>query len=188
MNTVCCGWDQRGLALGGGRVYVAQLDGTLVALDQQTGGILWAARNGRWQDGYTMTMAPLYYNGLVIVGVSGSEFGARGHVTAYNATTGKRVWRFYNTPTPGDIGSGTWPNNTEWMHGGGTVWNQPTVDPTTGFIYYTTANADPWASRGPGDDLFTSSMVALDAMTVTTSGISRSSTTTSGTTTARRTP
>ncbi len=165
MNTVCCNWDQRGLALGGGRVYVAQLDGTLVALDQQTGGLLWAARNGRWQDGYTMTMAPLYYNGLVIVGVSGSEYGARGSMTAYNATTGKRVWRFYNTPTPGDIGSGTWPNNTEWMHGGATVWNQPTVDPGTGLLYYTTANADPWASRGPGDNLFTASMVALDAMT-----------------------
>jgi quinohemoprotein ethanol dehydrogenase len=165
MNTVCCNWDQRGLALGEGRVYVAQLDGTLVALDQTSGGILWAARNGRWQDGYTMTMAPLYYNGLVIVGVSGSEYGARGSMTAYNAKTGKRVWRFYNTPTPGDIGSGTWPNNTEWMHGGATVWNQPTVDIKTGFIVYTTANADPWASRGPGDDLFTSSMVALDAMT-----------------------
>ena len=110
MNTVCCGWDGRGLALGGGRVKGAQLDGTLVALDQQTGGILWASRNARWQDGYTMTMAPLYYNGLVIVGVSGSEYGARGHVSAYNATTGKFVWRFYNTPTPGDIGSGTWPN------------------------------------------------------------------------------
>jgi alcohol dehydrogenase (cytochrome c) len=164
MNTVCCNWDQRGLALGEGRVYVAQLDGTLVALDQTTGGILWAARNGRWQDGYTMTMAPLYYNGIVIVGISGSEYGARGSMTAYNAKTGKRVWRFYNTPTPGDIGSGTWPNNTEWMHGGATVWNQPTVDPKTGFIVYTTANADPWASRGPGDDLFTSSMVALDAM------------------------
>jgi len=165
MNTICCGWDARGLALGEGRVFVAQLDGTLVALDQQTGGISWGGRNARWQDGYSMTMAPLYYNGLVIVGVSGSEYGARGSVTAYNAKTGKRVWRFYTIPTPGDIGSGTWPNNTEWQHGGATIWNQPSVDPATGFITFTTANADPWASRGPGDNLFTASMVALDAMT-----------------------
>jgi quinohemoprotein ethanol dehydrogenase len=163
MNTVCCGWDARGLALGDGKVFVAQLDGTLVALDQQNGGIVWTARNARWQDGYTMTMAPLYYNGLVYVGVSGSEFGSRGSETAYDAKTGDPVWRFYNTPTPGDIGSGTWPNNSEWAHGGATVWNQPTVDPSNGMIYFSTANADPWSSRGPGDDLFTSSIVALSA-------------------------
>jgi quinohemoprotein ethanol dehydrogenase len=164
-NTVCCGWDARGVAIGQGLVFSAQLDGKLVALDAQTGNLVWAASNARWQDGYTMTMAPLYYNGLVIVGVSGSEYGARGSMTAYNATTGKRVWRFYNTPTPGDIGSGTWPNNTEWAHGGATVWNTPSVDYRTGILTYSTANADPWSSRGPGDDLFTSSYVALDAMT-----------------------
>ncbi|MHB8643363.1 MAG: outer membrane protein assembly factor BamB family protein [Gaiellaceae bacterium] len=165
MNTVCCGWDARGLALGQGLVYVAQLDGTLTALDQKTGGVIWSVRNARWQDGYTMTMAPLYYNGMVIVGVSGSEFGARGSETAYDARTGNFLWRFYTTPTPGDIGSGTWPNNTEWMHGGATIWNQPTVDPATGLIYFSTANADPWSSRGPGDDLFTSSYIALRAQT-----------------------
>jgi PQQ-dependent dehydrogenase (methanol/ethanol family) len=164
-NTVCCGWDARGLAIGQGLVFSAQLDGKLVALDAQTGNIVWAASNARWQDGYTMTMAPLYYNGLVIVGVSGSEFGARGSMTAYNAKTGHRVWRFYTTPTPGDIGSGTWPNNTEWAHGGATIWNTPSVDYRTGIMTFTTANADPWSSRGPGDDLFTSTMVALDAMT-----------------------
>jgi PQQ-dependent dehydrogenase (methanol/ethanol family) len=165
MNTVCCGWDARGLALGGGLVYVAQLDGTLTALDQQTGGVIWSVKNARWQDGYTMTMAPLYYNNMVIVGVSGSEYGARGSMTAYDATNGNQLWRFYTTPTPGDIGSGTWPNNTEWMHGGATIWNQPTVDPSTGLIYFSTANADPWSSRGPGDDLFTSSYIALRAQT-----------------------
>jgi quinohemoprotein ethanol dehydrogenase len=164
-STVCCGWDARGLAIGEGLVFSARLDGKLVALDAQTGNLVWAASNARWQDGYTMTMAPLYYNGLVIVGVSGSEFGARGSMTAYNARTGKRVWRFYTTPTPGDIGSGTWPNNTEWTHGGATIWNTPAVDYRTGIMTFTTANADPWSSRGPGDDLFTASFVALDAMT-----------------------
>jgi len=162
---VCCGWDARGLAIGGGRVYLARLDGKLLALDQQTGGLLWAASNSRYLDGYTMTMAPLYYKGEVIVGVSGSEKGARGSETAYDAVTGHRLWRFYNVPTPGDIGSGSWPNNSEWQTGGATVWNTPTVDPTTDIMTYTTANADPWSSRGAGDDLFTSSMVALNAVT-----------------------
>jgi len=75
------------------------------------------------------------------------------------------VWRFYTVPTPGDIGSGTWPNNSEWQHGGATIWNTPAVDVSTGLITFSTANADPWSSRGPGDDLFSASYVALDAMT-----------------------
>jgi alcohol dehydrogenase (cytochrome c) len=165
INTICCGWDARGLAIGEGKIYAAQLDGTLVALSQQTGGLVWAAKNARWQDAYTMTMAPLYYRGLIIVGVSGSEYGARGSMTAYDAKTGHRVWRFYTVPTPGDIGSGTWPNNSEWTHGGATIWNTPAVDVNTGIMTFSTANADPWSSRGPGDDLFTASYVALDAMT-----------------------
>src|SRR5262249_43797472 len=74
MSSVCCGWISRGLALGDGRVYVARMDGTLVALSQQSGGVLWTASNGSPQNGETMTMAPLYYDGLVIVGVSGGEF------------------------------------------------------------------------------------------------------------------
>jgi PQQ-dependent dehydrogenase (methanol/ethanol family) len=165
INTICCGWDARGLAIGDGKIYAAQLDGKLVALDQKTGNLIWAATNGRWQDGYTMTMAPLYYKGLVIVGISGAEFGIRASVTAYDATDGHRVWRFYTIPTPGDIGSGTWPNNSEWQHGGGSVWNTPAVDTNTGLLTFSTGNADPWAGRGPGDDLFTSSFVALNAMT-----------------------
>jgi len=161
---ICCGWDARGVALGAGKVFLAQLDGKVVALDQQTGGILWATPAFRYLDGYTMTMAPLYYKGLVIVGVSGSERGARGSVSAYDADNGDFKWRFYNVPTPGDLGSGSWPNNSEWQTGGGTVWNTPTVDPTTNNMTYTTANADPWSSRGAGDNLFTASMVALNAL------------------------
>jgi len=165
INTICCGWDARGLGLGDGLVYAAQLDGKLVALSQQTGDLVWSATNARWQDGYTMTMAPQYYKGLVIVGVSGSEFGARGSVTAYNAKTGQRVWRFYNVPTPGEVGAGTWPANSEWQVGGATVWNAPSIDPQTDIGTYTTANADPWAGRGAGDNLFTSSIVALNMLT-----------------------
>src|SRR6185437_10987698 len=165
--TVCCGWDARGVAIGADKVFVAQLDGNLTALDAQTGSVIWQTKNVTWQDGQTMSMSPTYYNGLVYVGMSGSEFGARGSETAYNASTGQRVWRFYNVPEPGEIGFGTWPANNEWMHGGGSVWNNPSIDPTTDTLVYTTANADSWSGRGPGDDLFTSSFVALDAMTGT---------------------
>jgi alcohol dehydrogenase (cytochrome c) len=104
----------------------------------------------------------VYYKGLVIVGVSGSEQGARGSETAYDAVTGRRVWRFYNVPTPGDIGSGTWTNNSEWQTGGATLWNNPAIDPVNNVMTYSTANPDPWSGRGPGDNLFSASMVAVD--------------------------
>jgi quinohemoprotein ethanol dehydrogenase len=164
MHTVCCGWAHRGLALGDGKVYLARLDSSLVALSQQDGSVVWTASNGRWEDGYTMTMAPLYFNGLVIVGVSGGEYGARGSVTAYDARDGHRVWRFYTVPAPGDFGSGTWPPGQEWTTGGATVWNTPSVDAKSRVLYFTTGNAYPWSTRGPGDNLFTSSFVALNAM------------------------
>jgi quinohemoprotein ethanol dehydrogenase len=165
MSHVCCGWASRGLALGDGRVYVARLDATLVALSQQDGHVIWSVSNGNWQDGYTMTMAPLYYNGLVIVGISGGEYGARGSVTAYDARDGHLVWRFNTIPSPGQAGATTWPPNNEWMTGGAPVWNTPSVDPKTGLLYFTTGNPFPWSGRGPGDNLFTASFVALDPMT-----------------------
>jgi quinohemoprotein ethanol dehydrogenase len=165
ISSVCCGWASRGLALGDGRVYVARLDATLVALSQQDGHVLWSASNGNPQDGYTMTMAPLYYNGLVIVGLSGGEYGARGSVTAFDARDGHLVWRFYTVPSPGQVGAATWPADNAWRTGGATVWNTPSVDPKLGLLYFTTGNAYPWSTRSPGDNLFTSSFVALEAMT-----------------------
>ena len=81
--------------------------------------------------------------------MTGGEFGARGSMTAYDAATGKQVWRFYTCPTPGDFGGQTWPLD-EWMTCGATIWNNPTIDPELGLMYFTTSNADPWAGRGPG--------------------------------------
>jgi PQQ-dependent dehydrogenase (methanol/ethanol family) len=159
--SVCCGWISRGLALGDGKVYVSRLDATVVALAQDSGRVVWTASNGSPEDGYTMTMAPLYYNGLVIVGVSGGEFGIRGSVTAYDARDGRRVWRFYTIPAPGEPGAATWPSNEQWQNGGGPVWSTPSVDPKEGLLYFTTGNPYPWSNRGPGDNLFTSSFVAL---------------------------
>lgn len=167
MTSVCCGWDARGLAMGEGKIFVAQLDGNVVALDQSTGQIVWKTPNLRWQDGTGMTAAPAYYKGLVYVGSTGGEYGYRGSITAYNARTGNRVWRFYTVPEPGDIGSWSWPNDETWKVGGATVWDAPSIDPATGILYFSTGNASPTGDRLPGDDLFSSSIVALDAMTGT---------------------
>lgn len=168
MTGICCGWDARGLAMGDNKIFLNQLDGFVVALDQQTGAPLWKTPNARWQDGTSMTAAPLYYQPasgppLVIVGQTGAEYGVRASITAFNANTGQRIWRFYTVPEPGEIGGATWPADSEWQNGGGSTWNTPSVDPNTGMIYFTTGNAGPWSGRGPGDNLFTSSMVALDA-------------------------
>src|SRR3954463_4930232 len=168
ISTVCCGWDNRGVALGDGRVYVGRLDGTLVALDQRTGQQAWKTTVYPWQQGGTITSAPLYYDGLVITGISGGEFGIRGRVTAYDATTGKERWRFYTIPGPGQVGHDTWPDDPKiWQHGGAPVWQTPAVDPELGMLYFSTGNAsnDLDGSKRPGKNLFTSSMVALDAKT-----------------------
>ena len=168
ISTVCCGWLSRGVALGDGKVYLGQLDGLLVALDQKTGKRVWSTEVGSWRNGYTITAAPLYYDGLVITGVSGGEFSIRGRIQAYDAKTGKLVWRFYTVPGPGEVGHDTWPaNNDAWRHGGAPVWQTPAVDPELGLLYFSTGNASPDldGSRRAGDNLFAASIVAVDAKT-----------------------
>jgi alcohol dehydrogenase (cytochrome c) len=168
ISSVCCGWLSRGVALGDGRVYIGKLDGTLVALDQKTGKMDWTAVVGRWQDGYTITHAPLYYDGPVYTGLSGGEYGIRGRVTAFDAKTGKEDWRFYTIPGPGQVGHDSWPaNNDSWMHGGAPVWQTPSVDPKLGLMYFSTGNAAPDldGSKRAGDNLFNTSIVAIDAHT-----------------------
>jgi quinohemoprotein ethanol dehydrogenase len=168
ISVVCCGWESRGVAIGDGRIYIGQLDGKLVALDQQTGQVAWSTAVARWQDGYSITSAPLYLDGMVITGVSGGEFGTRGSVTAYDATTGKRLWRFYTIPGPGETGHDTWPQTGDaWKAGGAPVWQTPSVDPGLGLLYFTTGNAGPDndGSGRAGKNLFTASMVALDYKT-----------------------
>ncbi len=168
ISTVCCGWLSRGVALGEGKVFIGQLDGNLVALDQRTGKVDWKTAVGDWRKGYTITAAPLYYDGKVVTGVSGGEFGIRGRVQAYDARTGKLVWQFHTIPGPGDKGHDTWPANDDaWMHGGAPVWQTPALDPELGLIYFSTGNASPDldGSGRAGDNLFAASIVALDANT-----------------------
>ena len=167
-TSICCGWAARGVALGEGRVFVGQLDGKLVALDQKSGQPVWEIQAERWQAGYTITSAPLYFDGMVITGFAGAEYGTRGRVKAYNADDGSHLWTFYTVPEPGQPGSETWPADSDaWKNGGGTVWQTPAVDPDLGLLYFYTANAGPDfnGSLREGDNLFTSSVVALEAAT-----------------------
>jgi alcohol dehydrogenase (cytochrome c) len=168
IDTVCCGWTSRGVGLGDGKVYVGQLDGKLVALDQGTGEVVWSTQAERWEAGFTITSAPLYYDGLVITGFAGAEYAIRGRVKAFDADDGSLVWTFYTIPGPGDVGHETWPqDNDVWMHGGASVWQTPAVDPDLGLIYFSTGNPGPdynGAVRA-GDNLFSASIVAIDAKT-----------------------
>src|SRR6516164_6805477 len=92
LTSVCCGWDSRGLAIGEGTVFVGQLDANVVALDSKTGKEVWKTAIEDWHDGYGITSAPLYYNGIVYSGITGGEFGVRGRLTALDAKTGKILW------------------------------------------------------------------------------------------------
>ncbi len=162
------GRSNRGVALGEGKVYIAQLDANLVALDQRTGAVVWKQVVAPWQEGYSITSAPLYYDGMVITGLSGGVMGRRARVTAYDAETGEQRWVFHTIPGPGEFGHDTWPADTNaWQHGGAPVWQTPAVDPDLGLIYFSTGNPGPvlnGAAR-PGDNLFNNSIVALDART-----------------------
>ena len=165
INTVCCGWTSRGVALGDGKIYVGQLDSKLLALDQTNGKVIWSIQAERWQEGYTITSAPLYFNGLVITGFAGADYGTRGRVKAYDATDGSLVWTFYSIPGPGKPGHDTWPGDNDiWKHGGGAVWQTPAVDPDLGLIYFSTGNPGPDFNGAvrQGDNLYTDSIVALE--------------------------
>jgi len=168
ISTVCCGWTSRGVGFGEDKIFVGQLDGILKALDKDSGEEIWSIQAEAWEEGYTITSAPLYFNGMVISGFAGAEFAARGRVKAYSADDGSLLWTFYTVPGPGEFGYDSWPaDNDAWKTGGGTVWHTPAVDPELGMLYFSTGNPGPdynGAIRA-GDNLFTASIVALDAYT-----------------------
>jgi alcohol dehydrogenase (cytochrome c) len=167
-EVICCGWDNRGVAIGDGMVFVSQLNGAQVALDQETGKVKWSTSVVKPGQGFSITSAPLYYDGRVYVGGSGGEYGVRGRLTALDAKTGKIEWRFFTVPGPGEVGHDTWPAKGDaWKHGGAGIWNTPSVDPKLNEIYFSTSNAAPdsYGAGRKGHDLFTSSIVALNAET-----------------------
>jgi quinohemoprotein ethanol dehydrogenase len=168
ISTICCGWVNRGLAMGEGMLFFGQLDANVVALDMKTGKVRWKKPIEKWENGYTITSAPLYYDGMVYSGIAGGEFGVRGRLTALDAKSGEILWRWYTLPGPGEIGSDTWPAGTDHaMRGGATIWNTPALDPDLGLVYFATGNCGPDydGSMREGDNLFCASMVALKAKT-----------------------
>lgn len=156
--SVCCGFDNRGVALGDGKVFIARLDGILEALDARNGHVAWQTRVLDFHDRYAITMAPQFVDDLVIVGSSGGEFIVRGQVAAFRADNGSEAWRTFTT-APGP----TWAGNS-WAHGGGSVWETPAVDDDLGLLYINTSNAAPDVNGGnrAGNNLFTASIVALE--------------------------
>jgi quinohemoprotein ethanol dehydrogenase len=168
ISTVCCGWTSRGVAIGEGKIFLGRLDGAIVALDQRTGRQVWLVQAERWQDGFTITSAPLYYDGMIITGFAGGELAARGRVRAFSARTGKLLWTFYTIPGPGELGHESWPqDNPAWQYGGAMVWQTPAVDAKHGLLYFSTGNAAPDfnGSLRKGDNLFSVSIVAIEAKT-----------------------
>ena len=156
----------RGVGLYGDKVFFPTLDATLVALDAKTGKVDWEAKVEDWKQGYYMTMAPLVVKGKVLVGVAGGEFGVRGFVEAFDAETGKSAWKTYTIPAPGEPGSETWEKADTWKTGGASTWMTGNYDPATNTVYWGTGNGSPWfGDQRPGDNLYTSSTVALDGDT-----------------------
>jgi len=163
------GVTTRGLAIGGGMVYLARLDNVDVALNAKTGAVVWQTTLDSYTNGAFQTGAPTYVGASkvpeVIVGMAGGEIGVRGYVEALNAKTGAKLWKTYMVPGPGDANYSTWGTDFDIAHGGASVWTKPVVDSKLGLVYIATGNASPYVNRAPGDDLYTASDVALDINT-----------------------
>ena len=163
----CCGSVNRGVAVAGDRVFYGTLDGQLIALDAKTGKELWVNTvTPNYADGYSLTMAPLIIKDKVVVGVAGGEYGIRGWVAAFEPATGKEIWRFNTIPGPGDPNHDSWPNKS-WETGGGPVWLTGSYDPELNLTYWGVGNPGPdWnPKQREGDNLYSSSVIALDADT-----------------------
>jgi len=165
-NVVAPHPTSRGVALFGNKVFFAANDAVLVALDARTGLGAWRTTVADNKSGYYMTLAPLVADGKVMVGASGGELGIRGFVAAYDPETGKELWRTYTVPAPGEPGSETWPKGDQWENGGAPVWVTGNYDPQTNIAYWGTGNGGPWmGDQRPGDNLYATSVVALDVAT-----------------------
>lgn len=163
---VCCGANNRGLAMLGDTLFMGTLDARLIAIDAKTGKALWNIAVADVKLAYSITMAPLVVKDKVLVGVGGGEYGIRGFVAAYDAKTGKEAWRFYTIPGPGEPGHDTW-DSDDWKTGGAPVWITGSYDPALNLTYWGVGNPGPdWnPKQRPGDNLYADSVVALDADT-----------------------
>jgi PQQ-dependent dehydrogenase (methanol/ethanol family) len=179
-SVACCDVVNKGVAYADGKILVTTLDTHVYALDAKTGKVVWSAQNGDPEMGQTMTIAPLVVHDKVIVGISGGEYGVRGHLTAYDLKTGKRVWRANSVgpdsdilfdpaktidgatqkPVGKDSSLKTW-NQDEWKLGGGTTWGWYTYDPQLNLIYYGSGNPGTWnPTQRPGDNRWSTTIFA----------------------------
>nr|WP_158048245.1 methanol/ethanol family PQQ-dependent dehydrogenase [Skermanella pratensis] len=188
---MCCDTVNRGVTYADGKIFLAQADNTLVALDAKTGEEVWKVKNGDHTKGETLTANPVVVKDKIFVGISGGEFGVRGHLTAYDIKDGKQIWRAYSTGPDADVmidpqkttmlgkpigdrdlGVSTW-NGDEWKIGGGTTWGWYTYDPELNLIYYGTGNPGTWnpaqrakdGKREGSDNKWSMSIFARDADT-----------------------
>ncbi|HEU4695011.1 MAG TPA: PQQ-binding-like beta-propeller repeat protein [Vicinamibacterales bacterium] len=174
ITSVCCGWNNKGVAISEENVFIGQLDGKLLALDRKTGKVVWSIQAERWQENFSITAAPLYVNApslktaMVIIGFAGGDRGTRSRLKAYDAKDGRLIWTFYTIPGPGEPGHDTWPkDNDSWKYGGAAIWQTPAVDLDLGLVYFSTGNAAPdynGAFRA-GDNLYAASMLAIELAT-----------------------
>ncbi|OKO82661.1 methanol/ethanol family PQQ-dependent dehydrogenase [Bradyrhizobium sp. NAS96.2] len=162
---VCCGIINRGAALYDGKLFRTTLDANVIALDAKTGKELWREKAADIKEGYSMTVAPLVADGVVITGISGAEFGTRGFIDGWDPATGKKLWRTYSIPTPDEPGGDTWKGDT-WKLGGGSTWITGSYDAELNTVYWGIGNPGPFNSAvRPGDNLYTCSVLALDPKT-----------------------
>ncbi len=162
----CCGRVNRGMAILGDKVFLGTLDAHVIALDAKTGNVVWDVAAADYRTGHSFTVSPLAVKNLIVIGVSGGEYGVRGFVDAYDAMTGERKWRFYTVPGPGEPGHESWEGNS-WKVGGAPAWNTGTYDAATNQIFWPTGNPAP-SNRGEGragDNLYSNSLLALNADT-----------------------
>jgi PQQ-dependent dehydrogenase (methanol/ethanol family) len=184
VTTFCCGPNNRGVAISGGRVFMATLDARLVALDAKTGAVLWNVEIADPEKGYSETMAPTVVDGKVLIGTNGGEYGIRGFVKAFDVNDGKLLWTFYTIPEKGH--EGVWAQNDAtgrnlkrniaaekaqlakdssfWQTLGGGVWMNPAVDLKNRTVWFSVGNPSPdlYGDERPGDNLYTDSIVAID--------------------------
>jgi alcohol dehydrogenase (cytochrome c) len=153
----------RGVAILGNRVYFGTLDATLIALDARSGALVWETQVANTMEGYSITSAPLVVKDKIITGVAGGEYGIRGFVDAYDSGTGKRLWRRYTIPGPGEFGNDTWEGDS-WKHGSAATWLTGTYDPELNTLYWPVGNPGPDTNGDvrKGDNLFSCSVIALN--------------------------
>lgn len=163
---ICCGRNNRGVAILGETLFMSTLDAHLVAIDARTGHLKWDVETADHQAGYSKTAAPLIVKDLVVTGIAGGEYGIRGFLDAYRAETGERAWRLYTIPGPGEAGNDSWAGDS-WKTGGAPTWITGAYDPGLDLIYWGTGNPGPdWNGEvRMGDNLYSDSALAVDADT-----------------------